>query len=67
MKRVIGLVMFILGLGVGAALTKGIDLTSSDSTEVWTASVALISPGGVVIPAGTELVVVEYMPEGFVT
>lgn len=66
MKLMFGTALFILGLGGGAALTKGVDLASVKPTEVWTAKVPLISAGGVAIPAGTELVVVKYMPEGFV-
>jgi hypothetical protein len=38
----------------------------SQSTDVWTANANLVSASGVTIPAGTELTLATYMPEGFV-
>ncbi len=58
--------MFILGLGVGAVAMKAIDPKQSQSTDGWTANADLVSASGVTIPAGTELTLAAYMPEGFV-
>ncbi len=58
--------IFVIGVLAGIASVLAFFLLSSNNTEVWKATVDLQSSNGVVIPAGTELVVKDYMPEGFV-
>lgn len=58
--------IFVIGALIGVASVLVLSLLSSSNTEVWKATVDLQSSNGVVIPAGTELVVEDYMPEGFV-
>ncbi len=38
----------------------------SGTSEVWRAEKPLVLENGIAIPAGTEMTVDEYMPEGFV-
>lgn len=65
MKLVLGIGVFLLGLVVGAVIVSGVWISQDQSSEVWTAKMDLTSRDGIVIPAGTELVLTEWMPEGF--
>ena len=56
----------LVGIFVGIASVVAINLLGSGTTEVWKSQVDLKTSSGIVIPAGTEFVVSEYMPEGFV-
>ena len=60
------LIIFIVGLLAGVSSIIFVELYSSNSTEVWTATKNLESDDGLIIPAGTKLIVHNYMQEGFV-
>ena len=53
----------LMAAGVVALVWKEFD---SATTEVWKASTELMLENGAIIPAGTEMTVDKYMPEGFV-
>jgi hypothetical protein len=56
---------FIAGTLVGAAALSGYWYWLHRSSEVWVATQTLQSADGMVVPAGTELVLETWMPEGF--
>ena len=56
---------FLAGTLVGAAALSGYWYWLHRSSEVWVATQALQSTDGMVVPAGTELVLETWMPEGF--
>lgn len=56
----------LLGIAIGVISFYFASSLDSNTTEVWQTNVELTAPSGIVIPAGTELVVTERMPEGFV-
>ena len=56
----------LIGILIGAFAVLAFTCLGSGSTEVWKSKVDLNASTGMVIPAGTEFVVREYMPEGFV-
>ncbi|MCG9761511.1 hypothetical protein L1D50_20750 [Pseudoalteromonas sp. Isolate6] len=57
---------FIAGLLAGIFSVVAFLFLESDSTEIWKSQVELTTESGMVIPVGTELVLSEYMPEGYV-
>lgn len=65
MKLSIGILSFLFGALFGAALLSGYWYWRHSSTEVWVATHSLESDSGIVVPAGTELILERWMPEGF--
>ena len=55
----------LAGTLVGPAALSGYWYWLHQSSEVWVATHALESTEGIVVPAGTELVLETCMPEGF--
>ena len=56
----------LVGLLIGGASVLASTYLVPGNTEVWKSEVDLNTSTGIMIPAGTEFVVSEYMPEGFV-
>ena len=56
----------IVGIIIGVASVFSFTFFGSISAEVWKSEVDLNAASGIFIPAGTEFVVSEYIPEGFV-
>jgi hypothetical protein len=67
MKLSVGIFSFLVGAMFGAALLSGYWYWRHSSTEVWVATHSLETYSGIVIPAGTELILERWMPEGFAT
>lgn len=65
MKTFVLLFTFLLGALAGAAALGGYWVWRHSTTEVWVAERPLQSDSGLVVPAGTELVLERWMPEGF--
>lgn len=65
MKYTVGISSFLIGALFGAALLGGYWYWRHSSTEVWIATHTLESDNGIVVPAGTELILERWMPEGF--
>ena len=61
------IMMLCLGVLIGIAGTMTVYYLRNRTTEVWTAQSDLISDKGLMIPKGTELVHLRWMPEGFAT
>jgi|TARA_Y100000296_G_C5076456_1_gene207577 hypothetical protein len=57
---------FIAGLLTGILSVVAFPFLDSGSTELWKSQVDLTTESGMVIPVGTEFVLREYMPEGYV-
>lgn len=60
------LLALFLGFVVGAISVFAYLHIHSGSSEVWVSNVSLNTQSGINFPAGTQFVVSEYMPEGFV-
>lgn len=56
----------VIGILIGALTVLAFTYYGSGNTEVWESKVELNTSSGIVIPSGTEFIVNEYMPEGFV-
>ena len=56
----------LVGVLIGAGSLFAFMFMPSGTTEIWKSEVDLSTSSGVIIPSGTEFVVSEYMPEGFV-
>lgn len=65
MKLSIGFIGFLLGAVFGAAVSGGYWYWRHSSSEVWVTTNTMTSDSGIVIPAGTELILESWMPEGF--
>jgi hypothetical protein len=65
MKLTVGIFSFLVGAMFGAALLSGYWYWRHSSTEVWVATHALETDSGIIVPAGTELILERWMPEGF--
>lgn len=65
MKIAFYVLLFMLGVVSGAAGLGGFWYWQHQNTEIWSATETLESVNGIVIPAGTELVLDTWMPEGF--
>ena len=59
------IISFIVGVLVGAGALGGYWYWQHSTTEVWIAKRSMQSDRGILIPEGTELVLVRWMPEGF--
>jgi hypothetical protein len=65
MKLSVGIFSFLIGALFGAALLSGYWYWRHSSTEVWVATHSLESDNGIFVPAGTEMILERWMPEGF--
>lgn len=57
---------FVAGLLIGIALLAVFIFLDSGPAEIWKSQVELTTESGMVIPVGTEFILSEYMPEGYV-
>ena len=65
MKLTVGIFGFLVGAMFGAALLSGYWYWRHSSTEVWVTTHSLETDSGIIVPAGTELILERWMPEGF--
>lgn len=65
MKSLAFVFVFLLGALLGAAALGGYWYWQHRTTEVWVAQRPLQSDNGMLVPAGTALVLERWMPEGF--
>ena len=65
MKLTVVIFSFLVGAMFGAVLLSGYWYWRHSSTEVWVATHSLETDSGIVVPAGTELILERWMPEGF--
>ena len=65
MKLTVVIIGFLVGSMFGVALLSGYWYWSHSSTEVWAVTHSLETDSGIIIPAGTELILERWMPEGF--
>ena len=65
MKFGVSFLIFLAGVASGVAGLGGYWYWAHQSTEVWVVDAPMTSSEGIFIPAGTQFVFREQMPEGF--